>query len=67
VKNTEGLLFDLPVQSFAHQNAWTVWLDKNIEVERATKYLKHSPAILMEEYNRIVGIVNHYDVLEIKV
>jgi len=29
VKNTDKLLFDLPVQSFAHQKAWASWLDKN--------------------------------------
>ncbi|MCI0661455.1 MAG: YdeI/OmpD-associated family protein [Acidobacteria bacterium] len=29
MKNTDKLLFDLPVQSFAHQKAWASWLDKN--------------------------------------
>ncbi|MCI0661457.1 MAG: pyridoxal-phosphate dependent enzyme [Acidobacteria bacterium] len=42
-------------------------VNENVEVERATKYLKHSPAILIEEYNRIVGIVTRYDVLDIQV
>jgi predicted transcriptional regulator len=41
-------------------------VNENVEVERATKYLKHSPAILIEEYNRIVGIVTRYDVLDIQ-
>jgi cystathionine beta-synthase len=41
-------------------------VNENVEVERATKYLKHSPAILIEEYGRIVGIVTRYDVLDIQ-
>jgi cystathionine beta-synthase len=41
-------------------------VNENVEVERATKYLKSSPAILIEEYNRIVGIVTRYDVLDIQ-
>jgi cystathionine beta-synthase len=40
-------------------------VNENVEVERATKYLKHSPAILIEEYGRIVGIVTRFDVLDI--
>ncbi|HWC76296.1 MAG TPA: pyridoxal-phosphate dependent enzyme [Blastocatellia bacterium] len=34
-------------------------------VETAAKYLKSSPAILVEEYGRIVGIVTRYDVLDV--
>ncbi len=41
-------------------------VNESIEVERATKYLKHSPAILIEEYGRIVGIVTRFDVLDIQ-
>jgi cystathionine beta-synthase len=41
-------------------------VNESVEVERATKYLKHSPAILIEEYGRIVGIVTRYDVLDIQ-
>jgi cystathionine beta-synthase len=41
-------------------------VNESVEVERATKYLKSSPAILIEEYGRIVGIVTRYDVLDIQ-
>jgi cystathionine beta-synthase len=41
-------------------------VNEGVEVERATKYLKNSPAILVEEYGRIVGIVTRYDVLDIQ-
>ena len=41
-------------------------VNENVEIERATKYLKNSPAILIEEYGRIVGIVTRYDVLDIQ-
>jgi cystathionine beta-synthase len=41
-------------------------VNESVEIERATKYLKHSPAILIEEYGRIVGIVTRYDVLDIQ-
>src|SRR5262245_28090410 len=41
-------------------------VNENVEVERATKYLKNSPAILIEEYGRIVGVVTRYDVLDIQ-
>lgn len=37
----------------------------NVEVERAEKYLKTSPALLVEEYGRIMGIVTRYDVLDV--
>ncbi len=40
-------------------------VSENVEVETAVKYLKHSPAILVEEYGRIVGIVTRYDVLDL--
>lgn len=34
------------------------------ELEIAMKHLKESPAILVEEYGRIVGIITRYDVLD---
>lgn len=37
-----------------------------VEVARAKQYLKNSPAVLVEEYGRIVGIVTRYDVLDIE-
>ena len=33
-------------------------------LDMATKHLKESPAILVEEYGRIVGIITRYDVLD---
>ncbi len=42
-------------------------VNESVEVERATKYLKHSPAILLEEYGRIVGVITRYDVLDIQI
>jgi cystathionine beta-synthase len=39
-------------------------VSEDVGVESAIKYLKHSPAILVEEYGRIVGIVTRYDVLD---
>ncbi len=41
-------------------------VNESVEVERATKYLKHAPAILIEEYGRIVGIITRYDVVDIQ-
>ncbi len=38
-------------------------VDEGVSIEHAAKYLKDSPAILVEEYGRIVGIVTRYDVL----
>src|ERR1044072_7950474 len=38
-------------------------VDEAVSVEQAAKHLKDSPAILVEEYGRIVGIVTRYDVL----
>jgi len=40
-------------------------VSESVEVETAVKYLKHSPALLVEEYGRIVGIVTRYDVLDL--
>jgi cystathionine beta-synthase len=39
-------------------------LDDDLELEAAVKYLKNSPAVLVGEYGRIVGIVTRYDVLD---
>jgi len=41
-------------------------VNEGVEIERATKYLKNSPAVLIEEYSRIVGIVTRYDVLDMQ-
>ncbi|HEX8087632.1 MAG TPA: pyridoxal-phosphate dependent enzyme [Blastocatellia bacterium] len=38
-------------------------VNEDISIEMAAKYLKASPAILVEEYGRIVGIVTRHDVL----
>jgi cystathionine beta-synthase len=42
-------------------------LSEDTSVRRAAKYLKDSPAILVEEYGRIVGIVTRYDVLDVQI
>ncbi|MBL8189628.1 MAG: cysteine synthase [Acidobacteria bacterium] len=39
---------------------------ETVEVQRAKQYLKESPAILVEEYGRIVGIITRHDVLDIE-
>jgi cystathionine beta-synthase len=41
-------------------------VNEEVEVERAVMYLKDSPAILIEEYGRIVGILTRYDVIDIE-
>jgi CBS domain-containing protein len=41
-------------------------VNENVEVTRAKQYLKHSPAVLVEEYGRIVGIITRHDVLDIQ-
>ena len=41
-------------------------VSEDVGVEAAAKYLKTSPAILIEEYGRIVGIVTRYDVLDVQ-
>ncbi len=41
-------------------------VNETLEAERATKYLKHSPAILVEEYGRIVGIITRHDVIDVQ-
>ncbi len=39
-------------------------VDESVSIEQASRQLKDSPAILVEEYGRIVGIVTRYDVLD---
>ncbi|HET9528994.1 MAG TPA: pyridoxal-phosphate dependent enzyme [Blastocatellia bacterium] len=41
-------------------------LNEDVNIETAVKYLKNSPAVLVEEYGRITGIVTRYDVLDVK-
>lgn len=41
-------------------------VNETVEAERAIKYLKHSPAILIEEYGRIVGIITRHDVIDVQ-
>jgi predicted transcriptional regulator len=41
-------------------------VNETVEAERATKYLKHPPAILVEEYGRIVGIITRHDVIDVQ-
>jgi cystathionine beta-synthase len=38
-------------------------VNEDVSIETAAKYLRASPAILVEEYGRIVGIVTRHDVL----
>jgi len=40
-------------------------INESVEIARAKQFLKESPAILVEEYGRIIGIVTRYDVLDI--
>jgi cystathionine beta-synthase len=41
-------------------------VNEDIGVETAVKYLKNSPALLVEEYGRIVGIVTRQDVVDVQ-
>ncbi|MDX2029065.1 MAG: cysteine synthase [Blastocatellia bacterium] len=41
-------------------------VNESVEILRAKQRLKDSPAILVEEYGRIVGIVTRHDVLDIQ-
>jgi cystathionine beta-synthase len=40
-------------------------VNESVDVIRARQYLKDSPAMLIEEYGRIIGIATRYDVLDI--
>jgi predicted transcriptional regulator len=41
-------------------------VSEDVAVETAVKYLKRSPALLVEEYGRIVGIITRHDVLDVQ-
>jgi cystathionine beta-synthase len=41
-------------------------LAEDLELESAVKHLKHSPAVLVEEYGRIVGIITRHDVIDVQ-
>ena len=41
-------------------------VNEGVELERAKMYLKASPAILVEEYGRIVGLLTRYDVIDVE-
>ena len=41
-------------------------VNEDISVQTAVKYLKSSPALLVEEYGRIVGIVTRQDVVDVQ-
>lgn len=41
-------------------------VNEDMGVETAVKYLKSSPALLVEEYGRIVGIVTRQDVVDVQ-
>ena len=41
-------------------------VNEDLSVETAVKYLKSSPALLVEEYGRIVGIVTRQDVVDVQ-
>ena len=62
VKNRD--LLNSPVHEVM-ETAFPV-VNGNVEVERAVGYLKTSPALLVEEYGRIIGIVTRYDVLDVQ-
>jgi predicted transcriptional regulator len=38
---------------------------EDASVETAMKHLKRAPALLVEEYGRIVGIITRHDVLDV--
>lgn len=41
-------------------------VNEDLGIESAVKHLKDYPAVLVEEYGRIVGIVTRYDVLDVQ-
>jgi cystathionine beta-synthase len=59
----ERSLLNEPVQAVMDESFPVV--SETVEVERAMGYLKTSPAILLEEYGRIVGIITRHDVIDI--
>jgi cystathionine beta-synthase len=56
-------LMNAPVSEIMDEPFPTV--NEGVEIESATKYLKKSPAVLVEEYGRIVGIITRHDVLDV--
>ena len=56
-------LLDKPVASVMDPSFPVV--NESVDVTRARQYLKDAPALLIEEYGRIIGIVTRYDVLDI--
>lgn len=56
-------LLEQPVTSVMEASFPVV--NEGVDVNRARPYLKDSPALLIEEYGRIIGIVTRYDVLDI--
>lgn len=57
-------LLESPVTSMMDASFPVV--SETVEVQRAKQNLKDSPAILVEEYGRIVGIITRHDVLDIE-
>ncbi len=41
-------------------------VNEDVSVQTAVKYLKGAPALLVEEYGRIVGIITRQDVLDLQ-
>ena len=58
-------LLEAPVTSIMDASFPVV--GETVEVLRAKQYLKDSPAVLVEEYGRIVGIITRHDVLDIEI
>jgi cystathionine beta-synthase len=58
-------LLEAPVTSIMDASFPVV--GETVEVFRAKQYLKASPAVLVEEYGRIVGIITRHDVLDIEI
>ncbi len=57
-------LLEAPVSSL--MDASFPVIGEIVDVVRAKQYLKDSPALLVEEYGRIVGIITRHDVLDIE-
>lgn len=62
VLDDRGLLLE-PVTRVMDQSFPVV--NETVDVSRARQYLKEAPALLIEEYGRIIGIITRYDVLDI--
>jgi cystathionine beta-synthase len=57
-------LLDAPVSEVMEASFPTV--DVDASAQEVTKRLQSSPAVLVEEYGRIVGIITRHDVLDLK-